>query len=196
MRCGCLGLLCPRLLLCPNWPQWCGNLVTMAWWNDLWLNEASATNWEYFGVREPACMPLTSIARKASCCKLYGPRLQRCARAARPDEHSPLGEHWMPCRQRSKRWLKPPHACAGRLRGCRARWHCLLVLCHSGAGRPGSRRRRRRPPHQRAQQPGCVYSPISTGLGSTLVVVPCICVPIHASILYHGVHHDTACVGV
>jgi hypothetical protein len=30
--------------------QWCGNLVTMAWWNDLWLNEASATNWEYFGV--------------------------------------------------------------------------------------------------------------------------------------------------
>ena len=25
--------------------------MTMAWWNDLWLNEASATNLEYFGVR-------------------------------------------------------------------------------------------------------------------------------------------------
>ena len=33
--------------------QWCGNLVTMAWWDDLWLNEASATNWEYFGVGAP-----------------------------------------------------------------------------------------------------------------------------------------------
>ena len=38
--------------------QWCGNLATMAWWDDLWLNEASATNWEYFGVRfQSATLP-------------------------------------------------------------------------------------------------------------------------------------------
>ncbi|CAL5229420.1 g12742 [Coccomyxa viridis] len=27
---------------------WCGDLVTMSWWSDLWLNEACATNFEYF----------------------------------------------------------------------------------------------------------------------------------------------------
>ncbi len=30
--------------------QWFGNLVTMKWWNDLWLNESFAANMEHFAV--------------------------------------------------------------------------------------------------------------------------------------------------
>ena len=47
--------------------QWFGNLVTMAWWDDLWLNEGFASFVEFYGVNEtePEWKMVTDVSKMA-----------------------------------------------------------------------------------------------------------------------------------
>lgn len=45
--------------------QWFGNIVTMDWWDDLWLNEGFASFFEYIGVEkaEPSWDMVSALSK-------------------------------------------------------------------------------------------------------------------------------------
>lgn len=56
--------------------QWFGNIVTMDWWDDLWLNEGFASFFEYIGVEkaEPSWGMVSSpLKAQQRCTKLLVP---------------------------------------------------------------------------------------------------------------------------